>query len=56
MLNYASPCFQRFLQSTPCSPMLSSHAPPCLLLGNIVDTKEIRDTITYDASIFGAKT
>jgi hypothetical protein len=56
MLNYALPCFQKFLQGIPCSPMLSYHAPACFFLGNIVDTKETRDTIAFDASIFGAKT
>jgi hypothetical protein len=56
MLNYAPPCFQKFLQSTPCFPMLSSHAPPCLFLGNTVDIKEIRNTIASNASIYGAKT
>jgi hypothetical protein len=47
---------QKVPQGTPCSSMLSSHAPPCFFLKNIVDTKETRDTIAFDASIFGAKT
>jgi hypothetical protein len=56
MLNYAPPCLHKFPQGTPGSPMLSSPAPPCLSLGNTVDTKEARDTIAFEAPIFGAKT
>jgi hypothetical protein len=33
-----------------------SHAPPCLFLGITIDTKETRNTIAFDTSIFGAKT
>jgi hypothetical protein len=36
-------------------PTLFSHVPPCFYLGMIIDTKEIRDTVVFDASIFGAK-
>jgi hypothetical protein len=55
MLLYSPPCFHKFPQGTPCSLMISSHAPLCLSLGINVDAKETRDTIPYDASIFGAK-
>jgi hypothetical protein len=56
ILIYTSPCFPKFFQGTPSSPMLFSHTLSCLFLGIIVVAKETRDTITFDASIFGAKT
>jgi hypothetical protein len=36
--------------------MFFFHALPCLFLEITVDTKETRDIIASDASIFGAKT
>jgi hypothetical protein len=36
--------------------MIFFHTLPCLVLRISVDTKETRDTIASDASIFGAKT
>jgi hypothetical protein len=36
--------------------MLFSHASSCLFLGITIDTKETRNTIAFDTSIFGAKT
>jgi hypothetical protein len=56
MLLYARPCLQKFLQGISCSSIFSSQVPPCFFLGIIVDTKETRNTIICDASIFGAKT
>jgi hypothetical protein len=56
MLVYTPPCLHKFLQGTPCSSIISSHSPPCFSLGIIIDAKETRDTIPFDASIFGAKT
>jgi hypothetical protein len=55
MLLYAPPCLYKFPQGTPYSSMISSHVPPCLSLGKIVDAKETRDTISSNTSIFGSK-
>jgi hypothetical protein len=56
MLLYGPSCLLKFPKGTPCSPMFFFHALPCLFLEITVDTKETRDIIASDASIFGAKT
>jgi hypothetical protein len=50
MLLYTPPYFQKFPQDTPCL----SHSP-MPLFGITVDSKETRNTITSEASIFGTK-
>jgi hypothetical protein len=45
MLPYALPCLSKFLQGTPYSSMLFSHALPCLSLGVTIETKGIRTIV-----------